>query len=61
MASVEKERAALRISHKSSSNRTLIDRHASELSFVGLISERITSAERAERKVGTAKRDVSWT
>ena len=52
MDSVEKDRAVLRISHKSSSNKTLIERQASGLSFVGRISERMTSADLAERKVG---------
>jgi hypothetical protein len=54
MVSVEKERAVLRISHSISSNKTLMERHASGLSFVGRISERMTSAERAERNVGAA-------
>ena len=52
MDSVEKDRAVLRISHKSSSNKTLIERQASGLSFVGRISDRMTSADLAERKVG---------
>ena len=56
MDSVEKDRAVLRISHKSSSNKTLIERQASGLSFVGRISDRMTSADLAERKVGAESR-----
>lgn len=46
--SVEREDAALRILYRISSRKTLIDRKASILSFIGRMSDRMTSADWAE-------------
>lgn len=51
--SVEKDLAALKTSHNSSSSKIFIDLRASGLSFVGRISDKMTSAEREHRYSGT--------
>lgn len=51
--SVDKDRAVLRTCHNSSSSKTFIDLRASGLSFVGRISDKMTSAEREQRYSGT--------
>lgn len=55
MRSVTNERAVLRMFHRNSSRNVLIERRASALSWMGRISERITSLEREERYSGPEK------
>lgn len=52
MRSVTNERALLRMFHRNSSRKVLIERKASTLSWMGRMSERITSLEREERYWG---------
>ena len=55
MRSVTNERAVLRMFHRNSSRKVLIERRASALSWIGRMSERITSLEREERYSGPEK------